>query len=135
MKAPDLLEWVLLVAALFGVWHHTRNLRFLCRRCRGALPWSEVLICRIYFRNERVRIVVKVALVGIAGWLISQPIPVLPGDWHEAGVLSLRVSLIGVALALDWESIKANRDRNAIARQARSERRAAIMRRGRTGDD
>ena len=135
MTAPDLLEWVLLATALFGVWHHARNLRFLCRRCRGALPWSEVLICRIYFRNERVRIVVKVALVGIAGWLISQPIPVLPGDWHGAGVLYLRVALIVVALGLDWESIKAKGDRDEIGRRARNERRAAIMRRGRTGDN
>lgn len=134
MSAPDLLEWVLLVTALFGVWHHARHLRMLCRRCRGALPWAEAIICAIYQRSERIRVVVKLALAGVAVWMISQPTPLMLERWGMFGVMYLRVSLIAVALMLDWESLRASHDRYAIGKRARAERRAAITRRGRTGD-
>lgn len=121
MSAPDALEWVLLAAALLGIWHHARNLSVLWLRCSGALPWAEVLLCRIYQRHERVRIAVKLTLGLVAIWLIGIPTP--SDDFgDEIGRLFFRAALVGIALVLDWESIEAKRDRDAIGRGARARR-------------
>jgi hypothetical protein len=107
-------ELVLLAAATVGAWGHWRALRLLRRRCAGDLLPAEVVLCRLYSRHERVRCAIKLALVYAALWLLFQPSDMDMGGWEWWGRLAYRLVLVGIALALDWESYCSTRDRQEL---------------------
>lgn len=107
-------ELVLLAAAAVGAWRHWRSLRSLRGRCTGILLPAEVVLCRLYTRHERIRCGIKLALVYVALWLLFQPSDMDMGGWEWWGRLAYRLVLVGIALALDWESFSSERDRTEL---------------------
>lgn len=119
MSIPETVsyqELLLLLVALFGAAHHALMAVRIRRSCTDASCADDRLLCRIYVRQEVVRLMLACLIAYGAAWMMTRP-PVL-GDSGPASLAAAawRYGLVVAIAGLNVESVMAWRDRARIGR-------------------